>query len=61
MTWREIGDNIFVRRHESYDLNIGLIVGTDACLVIDTRESLAHRPRPRRRDKNGDSRRPGRS
>ncbi len=41
MTWREIGDDIFVRRHESYDLNIGLIVGTDACLVIDTRESLA--------------------
>lgn len=41
MTWREIGDNIFVRRHESYDLNIGLVVGTDACLLIDTRESLA--------------------
>ena len=40
MTWREVGDNIFVRRHESYDLNIGLIIGTDACLVIDTRESL---------------------
>jgi glyoxylase-like metal-dependent hydrolase (beta-lactamase superfamily II) len=37
--WREVGDRIFVRRHTSYDLNVGLVVGTDACLVIDTRES----------------------
>lgn len=40
MTWREVGDNVFVRRHESYDLNVGLVVGTDGCLVIDTRETL---------------------
>lgn len=39
--WREVGDRVFVRRHDSYDLNVGLIVGTGACLVIDTRESLA--------------------
>jgi glyoxylase-like metal-dependent hydrolase (beta-lactamase superfamily II) len=41
MAWREVGDHIFVRRHEHYDLNIGLVVGSDACLVIDTRETLA--------------------
>ena len=41
MTWREVGDNIFVRRHDSYDLNVGLVVGDGACLVVDTRESLA--------------------
>lgn len=40
MSWREVGDAIFVRRHESYDLNVGLVVGTGACLVIDTRETL---------------------
>ncbi|HZZ97318.1 MAG TPA: MBL fold metallo-hydrolase [Jatrophihabitantaceae bacterium] len=37
--WREVGDRIFVRRHTSFDLNVGLVVGTDACLVIDSRES----------------------
>ena len=41
MTWREVGDRIFVRRHESFDLNVGLVVGDGACLVIDTREHLA--------------------
>ncbi len=37
-TWREVGDRIYVRRHTSYDLNVGLVVGAGACLVIDTRE-----------------------
>jgi glyoxylase-like metal-dependent hydrolase (beta-lactamase superfamily II) len=41
MTWREVSDRVFVRRHESFDLNVGLIVGDGACLVIDTREHLA--------------------
>ena len=40
MTWREVGDNIFVRRHDSYDRNVGLVNGDGASLVIDTRESL---------------------
>ncbi|GAA0953280.1 MBL fold metallo-hydrolase [Nonomuraea longicatena] len=37
--WQEVGDRVFVRRHESYDMNVGLIVGDGQCLVIDTRTS----------------------
>lgn len=36
-SWREIGSGVFVRRHESFDLNIGLVLGEGQCLVIDTR------------------------
>src|SRR5687767_10432371 len=36
-TWREVGDQVFVRRHASLDLNVGLVVGDGACLVVDTR------------------------
>lgn len=39
--WREVGDRVFVRRHSSYDLNVGLVVDDDACLVVDTRASHA--------------------
>jgi len=38
-TWREIGERVFVRRHPSYDLNVGLIVGDERCAVVDTRAS----------------------
>ena len=38
-SWTEVGDRVFVRRHRSMDLNIGLIVGAGACLVVDTRAS----------------------
>lgn len=38
--WQEVGDRVFVRRHESLDLNCGLVLGDDACLVIDTRLHL---------------------
>jgi len=38
--WQEVGDRVFVRRHDSLDLNCGLVVGEDACLVIDTRLHL---------------------
>ena len=38
--WREVGERVFVRRHASFDLNIGLIVGDGECLVLDTRQSL---------------------
>lgn len=41
LMWREIGNQVYVRRHESYDLNIGLIAGTDRCLIIDSREHAA--------------------
>lgn len=39
-SWQEVGDRVFVRRHVSLDLNCGLVVGEDACLVIDTRLHL---------------------
>lgn len=37
--WREVGDRVFVRRHQTLDVNAGLILGDDRCLVIDTRSS----------------------
>ena len=37
--WREVGDRVFVRRHRSLDLNVGLVLGEGACLVVDTRSS----------------------
>jgi glyoxylase-like metal-dependent hydrolase (beta-lactamase superfamily II) len=36
-----VGDGVFVRRHPRLRLNTGLVVGEDACLVIDTRETVA--------------------
>ncbi|MFC4014408.1 MBL fold metallo-hydrolase [Nonomuraea purpurea] len=39
--WQEVGDRVYVRRHESFDLNVGLVVGDGHCLVIDTR--MSHR------------------
>lgn len=38
--WQEVGDRVFVRRHTSLDLNCGLVIGDDACLVVDTRLHL---------------------
>jgi glyoxylase-like metal-dependent hydrolase (beta-lactamase superfamily II) len=40
-SWREVADRVFVRRHESFDLNVGLLVGDGGCLVVDTR--MSHR------------------
>lgn len=37
--WQEVGDRVYVRRHRSYDVNTGLIVGDGHCLVLDTRGS----------------------
>ncbi|MET7459126.1 MBL fold metallo-hydrolase [Nonomuraea sp. NPDC005501] len=39
--WREVGDRVYVRRHRSYDMNVGLVVGDGHCLVLDTR--MSHR------------------
>ena len=36
-TWTEVADRVYVRRHQSMDLNVSLIVGEGACLVVDTR------------------------
>ncbi|TWP51279.1 MBL fold metallo-hydrolase [Lentzea tibetensis] len=33
---KEIAPGVFVKRHEELDLNLGLVVGTEQCLVIDT-------------------------
>ncbi|MGY1777718.1 MBL fold metallo-hydrolase [Geodermatophilus sp. SYSU D00804] len=41
MTFTEVADGVFVRRHGSLDLNCGLVVGDGACLVVDTRSSPA--------------------
>lgn len=35
--WTEIGTGVFVRRHQSLDLNVGAVVCGDGLLVIDTR------------------------
>ena len=37
--WDEVGDRVFVRRYAFYDQNIGVILGRDAALVIDTRST----------------------
>jgi len=37
--WREIGDRVFVRRYAFYDQNIGVVLGGDEALVIDTRST----------------------
>jgi glyoxylase-like metal-dependent hydrolase (beta-lactamase superfamily II) len=35
----ELGDGVFRRRYESLDLNIGVVIGTDGVLLVDTRAS----------------------
>jgi glyoxylase-like metal-dependent hydrolase (beta-lactamase superfamily II) len=37
--WREVADGVLVRRHRTLDVNAGLVVGDDRCLVVDTRGS----------------------
>jgi glyoxylase-like metal-dependent hydrolase (beta-lactamase superfamily II) len=37
--WLEIGDRVFVRRYRFFDQNIGVILGGDEALVIDTRST----------------------
>ena len=37
--WAEVADRVYVRRHESMDLNVTVVVGAGACLVVDTRAS----------------------
>ena len=40
--WTEVGDRVFVRRYAFYDQNIGVVLGRDAALVIDTRTTYPH-------------------
>ena len=38
MTWRELADGVFVRRYDSpFDHNIGLVLGAEQALVVDSR------------------------
>ena len=41
ITWTEVGDRVFVRRYEFYDQNIGVVLGGDDVLLIDTRSTHA--------------------
>jgi glyoxylase-like metal-dependent hydrolase (beta-lactamase superfamily II) len=38
--WHEVADGCFVRRHESFDVSCGVLVGGEGALVVDTRASL---------------------
>lgn len=38
-SWVEVGDRVFVRRYEFYDQNIGVILGDEAAMLIDTRST----------------------
>jgi glyoxylase-like metal-dependent hydrolase (beta-lactamase superfamily II) len=40
--WVEIGDRVFVRRYAFFDQNIGVVLGADEALVIDTRSTHVH-------------------
>lgn len=46
--WDELGDGIFRRRYEVLDQNIGLIVGAEEAVVIDTRSHHVHADELRR-------------
>jgi glyoxylase-like metal-dependent hydrolase (beta-lactamase superfamily II) len=35
--WQEVGDECFRRRYESYDLNVGVVRGSEGLLIFDTR------------------------
>ena len=35
--WNEVADQVFVRRFSDFDVNVGLVVGGEGALVIDTR------------------------
>ena len=37
--WREVADRVYVRRYLDYNVTIGLIVGDDEMLLVDTRAS----------------------
>ena len=39
--WTEVGDRVFVTRYQFYDQNIGVVLGDESALLIDTR--LSHR------------------
>jgi glyoxylase-like metal-dependent hydrolase (beta-lactamase superfamily II) len=40
--WREIADRVFVRRYAALDQTLGLVVGAEGCLVVDTGRDQVH-------------------
>ena len=40
--WQELGEGVFRRRYDFLDQNIGLVIGTEAVLLIDTRAHPGH-------------------
>jgi glyoxylase-like metal-dependent hydrolase (beta-lactamase superfamily II) len=41
-TWIEVADRIFARRHDELDQTLGLIVGGEGCLVVDSGTDEVH-------------------
>lgn len=39
--WTEVADRVFARRYDEFDLCVGLVVGDERCLVVDTRSDPA--------------------
>ena len=37
--WREVADQVFVRRYADFNVNVGLIIGAESALVVDTHGS----------------------
>jgi glyoxylase-like metal-dependent hydrolase (beta-lactamase superfamily II) len=37
--WREVADRVYVRRYADFNVNVGLIVGAESALVVDTHGS----------------------
>jgi len=37
--WREIAERVFVRRYADFNVNVGLVVGDESSVVVDTRGS----------------------
>ena len=37
--WQEVAEGVYRRRYESLDLNVGVVIGGEGVLVIDTRAS----------------------
>lgn len=41
-TWIEVGDRLFARRHEALDQTLGLILGEERCLIVDSGTDEVH-------------------
>jgi glyoxylase-like metal-dependent hydrolase (beta-lactamase superfamily II) len=42
MTWLEVADGVYARRHVELDLTLGLVVGGERCLVVDSGTDEVH-------------------